>query len=59
MVIVICPECGAELDSDEIDVIAHAYQHWQVLPRDIGTLRNTQAQARYNSILEQLNGGEQ
>jgi len=57
MTIVICPECGAELDTNEIDVIAHAYAHWQVMPRDIGTLPNKQAQARYNNILEQLEGG--
>ena len=59
MVIVICPECGSELDSEKVDVVAHAYSHWQVMPRDIGTLRNIQAQERYNTIMERLNGGNE
>ena len=57
MSIIVCPECGVELDTEKVDVVAHAYGHWGVMPRDIGTLRNTQAQARYNQILDGVKGG--
>ena len=58
MVKVICPECGAEFDTEEVDVVAHAISHWGVQPRDIGTLRNLQAQERYHMLLAQVEGGE-
>ena len=58
MVKVICPECGAEFDTEEVDVVAHAISHWGVQPRDIGTLRNVQAQERYQVLLAQVEGGE-
>lgn len=54
MTIIVCPECGRSLDTERVDVIAHAYAHWRVSPRDVSTLRNTQAQERYHAILSQL-----
>ena len=57
MVTVICPECGVELDTEKIDVVAHAMGHWKVPPRDIGTIRNNDAQRRYRALLEAAEGG--
>ena len=58
MVKVICPECGAEFDTEKVDIVAHGISHWGVQPRDIGTLRNMQAQERYQALLAQVEGGE-
>jgi hypothetical protein len=57
MALIICPECGVELDTEKHDITAHAIGHWKVVPRDIGTLRNSEAQRRYRALLEAAEGG--
>jgi hypothetical protein len=49
---IICPECGACLDSNETDFIKHAVSHWGVLPRDLDGIRNSEAKRRYNVLIE-------
>lgn len=57
MVVIVCPECGEALDTQKVDVIAHAIGHWKVVPRDISTIRNFEAQKRYRILIEALEGG--
>lgn len=47
MVVIKCPECGKVLESDKINLIAHARMHWGVDPRAIGEMRNKDARERY------------
>ncbi|MBA7576894.1 hypothetical protein ES708_18736 [subsurface metagenome] len=54
MTIITCPECGKELDSSVISFEAHARSHWGVEPRNISTLRNAEAQRRYNIIMDAI-----
>jgi hypothetical protein len=47
-----CPECGVLLDSDRIDLIAHAQTHWPVSPNHLDRIRNEKARKRYEVIIE-------
>jgi len=51
-VIVTCPECRKQIDTEQIDLRKHAFSHWGVVPRDIGRLNNSEAVRRYNILLQ-------
>jgi len=50
--IITCPECHKELDSEKVNFRAHALNHWGVEERHLDRIRNTEAVKRYKIILE-------
>jgi hypothetical protein len=50
--IIICPECGKALDTEKHDIAAHGISHWSVPPKDVGLIRNPEAQRRYRELLQ-------
>jgi hypothetical protein len=54
MVVITCPECGKELDSEVVDFESHCIAHWGVEPRRLDTLTNGEARRRYAVIMDSL-----
>lgn len=56
---VICPECGADLDPKKVSLEAHGIAHWGVPFKDVYKLENPKARARYAKLMGKKAGGEE
>jgi ssDNA-binding Zn-finger/Zn-ribbon topoisomerase 1 len=55
---VICPECGADIDPKKQSVEAHGIFHWGVPFKDLYKIDNPEARKRYQKLMGKKAGGD-